>query len=75
MVTYDDKILSNAHVIAMEPNTDNFLDIGTPILQPGSGDGGRLSERVGALEAYIPIDFEPDAENYADANIASSSQR
>jgi hypothetical protein len=71
MVTYDDKILSNAHVIAMEPNTDNFLDIGTPILQPGSGDGGRLSERVGALEAYIPIDFEPDAENYADAAIGS----
>ncbi len=71
MVTYDDKILSNTHVIAMEPRTDDFLDIGTPIIQPGSGDGGRLSERVGALEAYIPIDFDPDAENYADAAIGS----
>jgi len=71
MVTYDDKILSNAHVIAMEPGKGEFLDIGTPIIQPGSRDGGRLVNRVGELEAYIPIDFEPDAENYADAAIGS----
>jgi len=71
MVTYDDKILSNAHVIAMEPGAGEFLDIGTPIIQPGSRDGGRLVNRVGELEAYIPIDFEPDAENYADAAIGS----
>jgi hypothetical protein len=71
MVTYDDKILSNAHVIAMNPDTGDFLDIGTPIIQPGSGDGGRLINWVGELEAYIPIDFEPNAENYADAAIGS----
>ncbi len=71
MVTYDYKILSNAHVIAMEPGTDTFLPIETPIIQPGSGDGGRLSERVGELEAYIPIDFDPDSNNYADAAICS----
>jgi len=71
MVTYDDKILSNAHVIAMEPGTAAFLDIGTPIIQPGSRDGGRLVNQVGELEAYIPIDFEPDAENYADAAICT----
>jgi len=72
MVTYDDKILSNGHVIAMNPETYEFLDIGTPIVQPGSGDGGRLiDDQVGELEAYIPIDFDPDAENYADAAIAS----
>jgi hypothetical protein len=70
MVTYDDKILSNAHVIAMNPDTGDFLDIGTPIIQPGSGDG-RLFNRVGELEAYIPIDFEPNAQNYADAAIGS----
>ncbi len=70
MVTYDDKILSNAHVIAMNPDTGEFLDIGTPIIQPGSSDG-RLVNRVGELEAYIPIDFEPNAENYADAAISS----
>jgi len=69
MVTYDDKILSNAHVIAMEPGADEFLDIGTPIIQPGSRDGGRFVNLVGELEAYIPIDF--DAENYADAAIGS----
>ncbi len=71
MVTYDDKILSNAHVIAMEPDTGEFLNIGTSILQPGSGDGGKLVNRVGQLEDYIPIDFEPNAENYADAAIGS----
>jgi hypothetical protein len=71
MVTYDDKILSNAHVIAIEPGTGKFLDIGTPIIQPGSRDRGRLVNRVGELETYIPIDFEPDAENYADAAIGN----
>jgi len=71
MVTYDNKILSNAHVIAMNPETDEFLAIGTPIIQPGSRDGGRLVNRVGALEAYIPIDFDPNAHNYADAAIGS----
>jgi len=71
MVTYDNRILSNAHVIAMKPDTAEFLDIGTPIIQPGSGDGGRLSDRVGALQSYIPIDFDSDAENYADAAIGS----
>jgi len=70
-VTYDDKILSNAHVIAMNPETYEFLATGTSILQPGSLDGGGLSERVGELQAYIPIDFDPDAENYADAAIGS----
>jgi len=71
MVTYDDRILSNAHVIAMEPGTGDFLDVGTPIVQPGSGDGGRLDERVGELEAYIAIDFGDGAQNYADAAIGS----
>jgi len=71
MVTYDDKILSNAHVIAIEPDTDNFLTLGTPVIQPGSGDGGRLGAKVGELEDYIPIDFDPEAENYADAAIGS----
>lgn len=71
MATYDNKILSNAHVIAMEPGSDEFLDLGTPIIQPGSGDGGRLADRVGELDAYIPIDFGPDAQNYADAAVGS----
>ncbi len=71
MVTYDDKILSNAHVIAMDPDTHEFLALGTDIIQPGSGDGGNMGDRVGELEAYIPIDFDPGAENYADAAIGS----
>jgi hypothetical protein len=67
MITYDNKILSNAHVIAMNPDTGDFLDIGTPVIQPGSYDGGTLDDRAGALEAYIPIDFASGAKNYADA--------
>jgi hypothetical protein len=71
MVTYNDKILSNAHVIAMDPETDEFLDLGTEIIQPGSGDGGRLGARVGTLEDYIPLVYGSGAENYADAAIGS----
>jgi hypothetical protein len=71
MITYDNKILSNAHVIATHPDTGDFLDIGTPIIQPGSYDGGRLDDQVGTLEAYISIDFASGAKNYADAAIAS----
>jgi hypothetical protein len=71
MVTYDDKILSNAHVIAINPGTGAFLAAGTPIIQPGTADGGTIGERVGALQAYIPIDFTPSAENYADAAVGS----
>jgi len=71
MATYDNKILSNAHIIATDPETGEFLDTGTPIIQPGSYDGGTLDDRVGGLEAYIPIDFTPNAKNYADAAIGS----
>jgi len=71
MVTYDDKVLSNAHVIAMNPETAAFLPTGTPIIQPGTRDGGTSEDRVGALETYIPIDFTPNAENYADAAVGS----
>ncbi len=71
MVTYDDKILSNAHVIAMNPATAGFLAAGTAIVQPGTRDGGTIGQRVGALQAYIPINFAPNAENYADAAVGS----
>jgi Divergent InlB B-repeat domain len=71
MVTYDDRILTNAHVIAMNPQTYEFLDSGTTVVQPGTGDGGGLGDRVGGLLTYIPIDFGPDAINYADAAIST----
>ncbi len=71
MVTYGDIILSNAHVIAMNPDTGDFLNIGTPIIQPGTRDEGRAEDQVGVLEAYIPIDFAPNAENYADAAVGT----
>lgn len=75
MVTYDNKILSNAHVIALNLAND-FLPAGTPVIQPGRLDGGTLTDQVGALEDYIPIIFSPYGEpnavpNYADAAIAT----
>jgi len=71
MVTYEGRILTNAHVIAMNPRTYSFFDTGTPVVQPGTGDGGRLGDQVGELEQYIPVDFSPDAVNHADAAVAS----
>ncbi len=70
MVTYDNKILSNAHVIALDLG-NNFLPIGTPIIQPGSYDGGTPDDQVGVLEKYILIKFKGRAPNYADAAIAT----
>ena len=71
MVTYDEWILSNTHVIAMNPDTGDFLKIGTTIIQPGTLDEGRSEDQVGVLEAYVPIDFAPYAENYVDAAIGT----
>jgi len=77
MVTYDNKILSNAHVIAMDPDDNAFLELGTAIIQPGTLDGGTSANQVGALESYIPIVFYNNPNrpnptlNYADAAIAT----
>lgn len=75
MVTYDNKILSNAHVLAMNPDDNSFLTPGTPVVQPGTLDGGfNSSNEVGQLEDYIPITFSKGFRpvvNYADAAIAS----
>ena len=70
MVTYDNMILSNAHVIAMDLSY-NFLPEGTPIIQPGGADARLWFDEVGGLEAYIPIDFTEGAVNYADAAVGS----
>ena len=77
MVTYDNKILSNAHVIAMDPDDNAFLASGTTIIQPGTLDGGTSANQVGELESYIPIVFHNNPNipnptpNYADAAIAA----
>ena len=73
MVTYDNKILSNAHVIALDLD-NNFLPVETPVIQPGSYDGGTLTDQVAALASYIPIIFSNPGNpvyNYADAAIAT----
>ncbi|MBN1629422.1 MAG: Ig-like domain-containing protein [Thermoleophilia bacterium] len=70
LVTYNNKLLSNAHVIALDLS-NNWLPIGTPVVQPATLEGGTLADdRVGALEDYIPINFKRAA-NHADAAIAS----
>ena len=62
-------ILSNAHVIAMNSKAQ-FLPLGTAVIQPGSYDGGSVSDKVGELYKYIKIVFGPKGKNYADAAIA-----
>ncbi len=73
MVTYDSKILTSAHIIAMNPNTNAFLSSGTAVLQPGSYDGGAsLTNMIGTLLKYIPITFTTfNSPNHADAATAS----
>lgn len=71
LVTYDGKVLSNAHVLALDSKS-NFLPIGTPTWQPGKIDGGTTYDQIGALYKYIPIIFNKiRANNYADAAIST----
>jgi hypothetical protein len=66
------KILSNAHVIAMDGNA-NFCSLGTSILQPGPYDRGKYPrDRIGRLEDYVYIKFmNENANNFADAAIGA----
>jgi len=52
-------ILTAAHVIAMDINA-KFLPIETPVLQPGTYDGGTINDTVGYLYRYINIVFGPE---------------
>lgn len=74
IVTYDGKILSNSHVIAIDFINSEWFERGQPILQPALLDGGTEEDVVGELESYMPIKFKDvEAENYADAAIATST--
>jgi hypothetical protein len=58
--------LSNNHVLADE----NRVSVGAKVLQPGTLDGGRASDGVGGLSAFIPLKFD-NRRNYSDAAIAA----
>jgi hypothetical protein len=61
-------LLSNNHVLA----NVNESGIGDPILQPGPLDGGRNPrDRIGTLEAFVPINFS--GPNLVDAAVAWTS--
>ena len=60
--------LSNNHVYANENNAN----IGDPVLQPGTYDGGMVpDDSIGTLSAFVPISFTDV--NVVDAAIALSS--
>jgi len=66
MVTADGYILSNAHVIA--PPT--IAEVGDPIIQPGSFDGGRVeTDKIGEVERFEEVKPLPE-DNLVDAAIA-----
>ncbi|MBI4333016.1 MAG: trypsin-like peptidase domain-containing protein [Chloroflexi bacterium] len=73
VVTAGNEILTNAHVIAMNPDNNGWLKVGTPVIQPGSLDGGlTAANRAGALKKIYPITWnKPVSTNKADAAIAS----
>lgn len=58
-------ILSNNHVLA----NSNDANIGDPIYQPGTFDGGGPADAIGRLARYVPIKFDGSC-NYVDAAIA-----
>ncbi|MGH9033391.1 MAG: CARDB domain-containing protein, partial [Acidimicrobiia bacterium] len=62
-------VLSNNHVLA----NSNDAQLGDPALQPGPFDGGTLSDQIGTLFAFQPIDYSLDGVNYMDAAIALST--
>lgn len=64
MITYDNKLLSAAHVIAFSGSVRRPLGAG--VYQPA----GSQSE-VGKLEKVMPITLSSTANNFADAAIAS----
>lgn len=70
LVTDDNFVLSNAHVLAMDSSA-NFVVIGTPTWQPGKYDNATPNP-IGYLKNYIPITFNKiRAKNYADAAIST----
>lgn len=49
-------ILSNNHVLANATNgCDGKCDIGDPVYQPGSYDGGTEGDQIGTLLRYVPL--------------------
>ena len=62
-------ILSNNHVLA----NSNAAQIGDPIIQPGSYDGGSLpNDHIANLEAFIPISFSGGGSTCPIANSVAS---
>lgn len=68
-------LLSNNHVIANENNAP----IGTPIVQPGTGDGGVApTNTIATLEKFIPVKFETlhsSPENFVDCAIGKITDK
>lgn len=61
-------ILSCNHVIALQWGNMRVGKRGDPVLQPGPYDGGTISDKIGELERWVPVELE--GENYVDAAVA-----
>lgn len=73
LVTSSGQVLSCAHVLAMDGNT-NFVS-NTAAWQPGGYNGGTADDAIGTLTRYTPIVFNNDfASNYVDAASATLSK-
>ncbi|CAG7840747.1 hypothetical protein CLOHAE12215_02171 [Clostridium haemolyticum] len=64
-------VLGNNHVLS----DMNFVPLGTPVMQPGPEDGGKVNtDTIAKLAKYIPIKFNKK-ENYVDAAIAKVTDK
>ena len=66
----DGKILTNAHVIALDFMNVDWFPIGTPVYQPSLLDGGTQDDVVGHLTTHSDIKFNVPHYNTVDVAIA-----
>jgi hypothetical protein len=46
------------------------MPVGSPVIQPGTFDGGRKSDKIAKLKRFVPFDYDPESSNETDAAVA-----
>jgi hypothetical protein len=46
------------------------VPLGSPVIQPGTFDGGQKADKVAKLKRFVPFDYDPERSNETDAAIA-----
>jgi hypothetical protein len=59
-------LLGSSFVLAQS----GAMPIGSPIIQPGTFDGGQKSDKVAKLTRFVPFNYDPESSNETDTAIA-----